>query len=200
MEASARAVLLAAEQHAAEREREAEKASRWVEADAERRAERILQAALERAWVVLTGLEAVESGLMGTVQGLQSEAARLTADLTAQTANSPLQPPDPRPELKAGTTAAGDEPAQALPAAIDATESGLGESSPRQMSQAVRATVYKMRQEGRPRHEAELFLQRFHLDHEHSGLVDEMYGPLDTRQSPSGRARRRRLFHRAAGR
>ena len=77
-------LLSAAERRAEDREREAAKFARRTVADAERNAERVLQAALERASVVLAAIEALEDELPGTVPGPPADSDRLTTELTAQ--------------------------------------------------------------------------------------------------------------------
>src|ERR1700742_1611297 len=67
IEPQARELLLTAERRAEDRERDAAKLARRTEADAERKAERILQASLERASIVLATIEAVDEELTGTM-------------------------------------------------------------------------------------------------------------------------------------
>src|SRR5215207_4750972 len=128
VERQAAAVLSAAEEGAAEREREAVRAARRIEQDAERKAERILQAALARASSVLDSIDALEGELAGTMQGLRSEADRLTTNLTTQTK--------------------GDDESAAAQAA-GGIDDELAVVPDGQLRNVVRATVYGMREAGR---------------------------------------------------
>ena len=158
VERQAAALLAATEERAAEREREAVRAARRIEQDAERKAERILQAALARAFSVLDSIDALEGELAGAMHGLRSEADRLATNLTAQ--------------------AEGDEGSQAGQAA------GGIEDEPAlvptgQLRNVVRATVYAMREAGRPRQDAKRFLDRFFLEDAHRDVLDEIYGSIE---------------------
>lgn len=171
-------LMAAAEERATQRERDAGKAARRIEQDAERKAERILQAALERASVVLESIDALEGALTGTMKGLRSEADRLTTDLTAQTDQAAVRSDD---QVASAEAASGIERQLAL------VPTG-------QLRQVVRAAVHKMRDEGRPRADAERFLIRFRLDEAHGDAIDEIYGPSANRSArPAwGRWRHRR--------
>jgi hypothetical protein len=180
-------LLSAAERRAGDRERDAVKVARRTEADAERKAERILQAALERASVVLAAIEALEDELTGTMHGLRTESNRLTTDLTTQAKG-------PQGQLTAGSV---------IDAEVVPTESGLAGPAARAMSgiegqlavvpkiqlrQVIRAIVSKMKDEGRSREEAEVFLVRFRLEGAHGDLLDEVFGARSLRSRGSWRA------------
>ena len=158
VERQAAAVLSAAEERAAEHEREAVRAARRIEQDAERKAERILQAALARASSVLDSIDALEGELAGTMQGPRSEADRLTTNLTTQTK--------------------GDDESPAAQAA-SGIEDELALAPNGQLRNVVRATVYGMREAGRPRQDAKRFLDRFFLEDAHRDVLDEIYGPIE---------------------
>jgi hypothetical protein len=180
-------LLSAAERRAEDRERDAAKLARRTEADAERNAERILQAALERASVVLAAIEALEDELPGTMQGLRTEPDRLTTELTTQAEG-------PQGQLTASPVIDGEmvptETGLASPAAraMSGIEGQLAVVPTMQLRQVIRAIVSKMKDEGRSREEAEVFLVRFRLEEAHGDLLDEVFGPRPVRPRVPWRA------------
>ena len=173
-------LLSAAERRAEDRERDAAKVARRTEADAERKAERILQAALERASVVLAAIEALEDELPGTMDGLPTEASRLTTELTTQ-AKGPQGQLTASPVIDAEIVPMESGLASPAARAISGIEGQLAVVPTMQLRQVIRAIVSKMRDEGRGREEAEVFLVRFRLEAAHGDLLDEIFGARSMR-------------------
>jgi hypothetical protein len=179
-------LLSAAERRAEDREREAAKSARRTVADAERNAERVLQAALERASVVLAAIEALEDELPGTVPGPPTESDRLPPELT--------QAKGPQGQRTASPVIDGEvvptETGLASPAAraMSGIEGQLAAVPTVQLRQVIRAIVSKMKDEGRSREEAEVFLVRFRLEEAHGDLLDEVFGPRPVRPRVPWRA------------
>jgi hypothetical protein len=173
-------LLSAAERRAEDREREAAKFARRTVADAERNAERVLQAALERASVVLAAIEALEDELPGTVPGPPTESDRLPTEVTTQAKR-------PQGQLTASPVIDGEivptETGLSSPAAraMSGIEGQLAVVPTMQLRHVIRAIVSKMKDEGRSRDEAEVFLVRFRLEEAHGDLLDEVFGPRPIR-------------------
>jgi hypothetical protein len=175
IERQASKLLSAAERRAQDREREAAQVARRTEADAERKAERILQAALERASVVLGAIEALEGELTGPTHGPRTEANRPTTQVdgdqaqlnASQVVDDDVVPADG--ELNSPATTA-----------IRRISGELAVVPAVQMRQVLRATVSKMKNEGRTREDAQAFLTRFRVQQEHSAVLDEIFGATAT--------------------
>jgi hypothetical protein len=184
-------ILRAAEARGADLERDARRSAREVEQEAQRKAERILQAALERAAAVLDSIDAIQDGLVRIASGLRAESDALTAKLTTEYEDAAGALPrkatgEPHPALEE----LGQGPSQ-LSDAVEIIPTG-------QLRSAVRATLYRMRQEGQPREAGERFLARFRIEDPHGDLLEEVYGNNAEDGSAAGRSGRKRgrLFRR----
>jgi len=212
VEQQLRKIVEAAEARAAEIEGSAlEKASR-IERESERRARDAYQAAIDRAYGLLTVVESMEREL----QAVRAETESLVAELETSSANSAqlsepeaesAQPADEVVEEESDEEVEEaedeaeeeseedfeDEPNGLASAAESAPDEHAGSPEVREM---LREQLVQLRESGKPRPDAERFLTRFTQGERHLDLLDEIYSDNDE-PKPSA-SRRRRLRRRRA--
>jgi hypothetical protein len=211
VEQQLRKIVEAAEARAAEIEGSAlEKASR-IERESERRARDAYQAAIDRAYGLLTVVESMEREL----QAVRAETESLVAELETSSANSAqlsepeaesAQPADEIVEEESEEEAEEadeaeeesdedfeDEPNGLASVAESAPDEHAGSPEVREM---LREQLVQLRESGKPRPDAERFLTRFTQGERHLDLLDEIYSDNDE-PKPSA-SRRRRLRRRRA--
>jgi hypothetical protein len=215
VEQQLRKIVEAAESRAAEIEGLAlEKASR-IERESERRARDAYQAAIDRAYGLLTVVESMEREL----QAVRAETESLVAELETSSANSAqlsepeaesAQPADEVVEEESDEEVEEseeeeeaeeesdedfeDEPNGLASAAEPAPDEHTGSPEVREM---LREQLVQLRESGKPRPDAERFLTRFTQGERHLDLLDEIYSEGDDDTKPSA-SRRRRLRRRRA--
>ena len=220
VEQQLRKIVEAAESRAAEIEGLAlEKASR-IERESERRARDAYQAAIDRAYGLLTVVESMEREL----QAVRAETESLVAELETSSANSAqlsepetesAQPADEVVEEESDEEVEEaedeaeeesedeaeeeseedfeDEPNGLASAVESAPDEHAGSPEVREM---LREQLVQLRESGKPRPDAERFLTRFTQGERHLDLLDEIYSDNDE-PKPSA-SRRRRLRRRRA--